>query len=212
MKKLFIIFFAMLSFSLWGQGGANADALLSSFSKKLKSYKSVELAFSFANDKVKTQNFTGTVLCSGNKFRLLTNTFEVYCDGRNKWFCNKETDEVIIQYVTDDDPADFTNNPLQFITGFQKGFTHKQTGKRMDGDKALVDIEFTPTDKKAAYASILLTLEEKTANPYTIRYTAKDGSQYGIRITRITPDAEAFDGYFAFPKHKYPNAEIIDLR
>jgi hypothetical protein len=126
--------------------------------------------------------------------------------------CNKESNEVIIQYVSDDETvADITDHPLKFLTLYQKDFTHKQKVTRTEDGKTLADITFLPKNKNAAYTSIVLTLEEATANPHAIKYLSKSGD-YTLRITRITPGVEAFDGYFAFPKHRYPGIEIIDLR
>ncbi|MDR2359141.1 MAG: outer membrane lipoprotein carrier protein LolA [Prevotellaceae bacterium] len=188
---------------------------MTDFTEKINGYQTIEMAFTLTLDnpvKGILRNYEGTLLCNGNKYRLLADELDVYSDGRNKWMCNKETGEVIIQYVPDDETtADITDHPLKFLTLYQKDFTYKRKTTRTENGKTLADIVFTPKSKNAAYTSIVLTLEEATANPYAIKYLAKNGN-YTLRITRITPDVEAFDGYFAFPKHRYPGIEIIDLR
>jgi outer membrane lipoprotein-sorting protein len=159
------------------------------------------------------QHYTGTLLCNGAKYRLLTDNLDVYCDGQSKWLCSTETNEVVIQYVSpSEETTDITDNPLKFLTAYQKNYTCASLDDRTENGTTLAVIAFTPINKKAAaYSSILLTMEKETANPYAIQYSAKNGD-YTIRITRITPNVETFDGYFAFPKHKYPGVEIIDLR
>jgi outer membrane lipoprotein-sorting protein len=193
----------------------NTKQLVKMFTDKINGHKSIEMAFTLTFDnplKGISRNFAGTLLCSGDKYRLLTDDEAVYSDGRNKWLCNKETNEVYIMYVSDDEKsADITDHPLRFLTSYQKDFTCKEKEKRTENGKALTEIEFLPTSKQAAYTAILLTLETETANPHIIKYLSKSGD-YTIRITSITPDVEVFDGYFAFPKHKYPGIEIIDLR
>jgi outer membrane lipoprotein-sorting protein len=194
----------------------NAKQLLAAFTEKINGATSLEMTFAltFENPaKGLLRNYEGSLLCSAAKYRLLTDEMDVYSDGRNKWLCSKEANEVYIQYVSDsDESADITDHPLRFLTSCQKDFSYKQKGdRREDNGRTLVDIEFTPKSKQAAYTSIVLTLDVDTACPHTINYFAKNG-RYTIRITRITPDVEVFDGYFAFPKHKYPGIEIIDLR
>ncbi|MDR2361272.1 MAG: outer membrane lipoprotein carrier protein LolA [Prevotellaceae bacterium] len=194
----------------------NVKQLLAAFTEKINGATSLEMTFAltFENPvKGLLRNYEGTLLCSGAKYRLLTDESDIYSDGRNKWLYNRETNEVYIQYVSDDEEsADITDHPLRFLTSCQKDFSYKQKGdRREDNGHTLVDIEFTPKNKQAAYISIVLTLDVDTAYPHTINYFAKN-ARYAIRITRITPDVETFDGYFAFPKHKYPGVEIIDLR
>ncbi|MDR1680882.1 MAG: outer membrane lipoprotein carrier protein LolA [Prevotellaceae bacterium] len=193
----------------------NAKQLLAAFTEKINGATSLEMTFAltFENPaKGLLRNYEGTLLCSGAKYRLLTDESDIYSDGRNKWLCNKETNEVYIQYVSDDESVDITDNPLRFLASCQKDFNYKQKGdRREENGRTLVDIEFTPKNRQAAYTSIVLTLDAGTAYPNAILYVTKSG-RYTIRITRITPDVEVFDGYFAFPKHRYPGIEIIDLR
>jgi outer membrane lipoprotein-sorting protein len=193
----------------------NTKQLLADFTEKINGYQTIEMAFTLTLEspaKGILHSYEGTFLCNGNKYRLLTGELDVYSDGQNKWMCNKETNEVIIQYVSDDEAAaDITDHPLKFLTVYQKDFTFQQKTTRTAGGKTLADIVFLPKDKNAAYTSIVLTLEEDTANPYAIKYLSKSGN-YTLRITRIMPGVEALDGYFAFPKHRYPDIEIIDLR
>ena len=214
-KRLTTYVFAWLFLYSAGIPAQNTKQLLADFTGKINGYQTVEMAFTLTLErpgKGTAHNYEGTFLCDGNKYRVLTDELDVYCDGRNKWMCHKETNEVIIQYVPDDETtADITDHPLKFLTLYQKDFTYKRKITRTENGKTLADIVFTPKNKNAAYTSIILTLEEATANPYAIKYLAQSGN-YTLRITRITPNVEAFDGYFAFPKHRYPDVEIIDLR
>ncbi|MDR0694913.1 MAG: outer membrane lipoprotein carrier protein LolA [Prevotellaceae bacterium] len=212
---LHIIAFVLMFLYVAGVSAQNTKQLLADFTEKINGYQTIEMAFTLTLDnpvKGILRNYEGTLLCNGSKYRLLTEELEVYSDGRNKWMCNKETGEVIIQYVSDDETtADITDHPLKFLTLYQKDFTYKRKTTRTENGKIFADIVFTPKNKNAAYTSIVLTLEEATANPYAVKYLAKNGN-YTLRITRITPNVEALDGYFAFPKHRYPGVEIIDLR
>jgi outer membrane lipoprotein-sorting protein len=205
----------LIFFYATGVAAQSAKQLLAAFTDKINGYETVEMAFTLQVDnpgKGTVRNYEGTFLCSGNKYRLLTGELDVYSDGRNKWLCNKETNEAVIQYIPEDGAtADITDHPLKFLTLYRKDFTYKQKTTRTEAGKTLADIVFLPKDKNAAYTSVVLTLEEATANPYAIKYLSKSGN-CTLRITRITPGVEALDGYFAFPKHRYPGIEIIDLR
>jgi outer membrane lipoprotein-sorting protein len=208
----------LLFFGMAGAATVSAQStkqLLAAFTEKINGNQTIEMAFTltFENPaKGIVHHYEGTLLCNGNKYRLLTDELEVYSDGQNKWLCNKATNEVIIQYVPDDgEPADITDHPLKFLTSYQKDFTYKKKTAKTENGKTLADIEFFPKNKNAAYTSIILTLEDPSANPYAFRYLAKTGN-YTIRITRITPGVEVFDGYFTFPKHRFPGIEMIDLR
>ncbi|MDR0668359.1 MAG: outer membrane lipoprotein carrier protein LolA [Prevotellaceae bacterium] len=193
----------------------NAKQLLTAFIEKINGAASFEMAFTIAVEnpaKGLLHHSEGVLLCSGARYRLTTDESDVYCDGRSKWICSKATNEVYIQYVSDDEPSDFANNPLRWLASSRQRFFEKQKGeRRTENGQTLVDVELSPKEKSSACTAIVLTLDVDSAWPQAIRYSTKNAA-YTIRVTRITPDVEVFDGYFAFPKHQYPGIEIIDLR
>ena len=193
----------------------NAKQLLTAFVEKINDSASFEMAFTLAVEspaKGLLHQSEGVLLCSGDRYRLTTDESDVYCDGRSKWICNKATNEVYIQYVTDDEPTDFADNPLRWLASSRQRFSERQKGdRRLANGRTLVDLELTPKRQPSTCTSIILTLDVDSAWPQAIRYITKNAA-YTIRVTRITPDVEVFDGYFAFPKHQYPGIEIIDLR
>jgi outer membrane lipoprotein-sorting protein len=191
----------------------DSRTLLNDFLLKMTG-QPVELTFLFTyenlSQKIK-ESQEGVVVYDGRLFRLYAGDMEVYSDGKSKWIYNKLVDEVTI--FPAGDTHDVTDNPLEYILQNKDDFRYKPTMQRKAvADKYLLSIDLLPQDKKVAYLSIGLAIEESTLEPVEIQYRMKDGQRYTVKIMKINfkPDVKATD--FIFPVILYPNAEVIDLR
>jgi outer membrane lipoprotein-sorting protein len=153
----------------------------------------------------------GTALCYNKQFRVLTANVEVYCDGDTKWVYNVSVDEVMIFPAAE--AHDITDNPLLYIQQHADNFKHKPTVQRkVEQGKAVLFLDLIPKDKKAVYISIGLTVDAVTYYPVSIQYRLKDGQRYTIHVSAFDDKVETKAADFSFPQHKYPAAEVIDLR
>ncbi len=193
----------------------DAKSHIEAFVKKMNAYPIVEMNFIAKFENLQdnaTEEHRGTLLYSGNKFRILMGEIEVYCDGKSKWFYNKPVDEVTI--FPAGEAMDITDNPLAYITAnYKNGFKYKQKPDRTEDGKQLKEIEMFPNDRKSNYISIILTFEAKSLSPYIINYNTKDGIRYTVKVINFASSVTNIeDGSFIYPAQRYPNAEVVDLR
>lgn len=148
----------------------------------------------------------GSILLSGNRFKLDTDEFTTWFDGRTQWAYSRRTGEVNISEPTFEELAQI--NPFAVIGSLKDGYN----ARRVNAPKGSDRLELTPKRKGGDYAKVTLTLNAATHFPSAIEIVTTDGTKINIAVTSVKvgkmPDASAF----RFNKSLYPRAEIIDLR
>ncbi len=207
---LFIVHCSLCTAPLQAQ---DSGAFLKAFVQKMSD---APVAFNFTFTYENRQNGTkeehpGSALCDGERFRILMKDVEVYCDGETKWVYNKQADELMLFPAAE--AHDITDNPLQYIRQHADDFKYKSKVQRTtEQAKPALHLDLHPRDKKAVYISVGLTVAEATYYPLQIQYTLKDGQRYTITITDFAAASGIKASTFVFPKQKYPDAALIDLR
>ncbi|MDR0295993.1 MAG: outer membrane lipoprotein carrier protein LolA [Prevotellaceae bacterium] len=208
--RLLLIAFCLLPLCLQAQ---DSKTFLQTFVQKM-SAQPVLLNFSFEYESLQQQikeTYEGTALCHSKQFRVLTEKVEVYCDGTTKWVYNVDFDEVMLFPATE--AYDITDNPLLYIQQHADDFKYKSTVQRkLEQGKAVLHLDMFPKDKNAAYISVGLTVDATTYYPVAIQYRLKDGQRYTISVSAFDGKIAAKNNDFIFPKHKFPTAEVVDLR
>jgi len=191
----------------------DSKLFLQTFVQKM-SAQPVLLNFSFEYENLPQQikeTYEGTALCNGKQFRVITDKVEVYCDGKTKWVYNIDADEVMLFPATE--AHDITDNPLLYIQQHADNFKYKPTVQRkVVQGKAVLYLDLIPKDRNAAYISVGLTVDAATYYPLVMQYRLKDGQRYTINVSSFDDKIAAKNNDFVFPKHKYPTAEVVDLR
>lgn len=148
----------------------------------------------------------GSILLSGNRFKLDTDEFTTWFDGRTQWAYSRRTGEVNISEPTFEELAQI--NPFAVIGSLKEGYN----ARRVNAPKGSDRLELTPKRKGGDYAKVTLTLNAATHFPSAIEIVTTDGTKINIAVTSVKagkmPDASAF----RFNKSLYPRAEIVDLR
>ena len=180
-----------------------AAQLLAQAVEQIKKSPSLQATFGASTSDGSAQ---GSILLSGNRFKLDTDEFTTWFDGRTQWAYSPRTGEVNISEPTFEELAQI--NPFAVIGSLKDGYN----ARRVNAPKGSDRLELTPKHKGGDYSKVTLTLNAATHYPSAIEIVATDGARINIAVTSVKagkmPDASAF----RFNRSLYPRAEIVDLR
>lgn len=197
----------------------DSRGLLKSVAAKIASTPAVEIGFSFSAlspDGRVVNSQDATVVSGGSAYKMVASDTEIYCDGKTRWIYNVAADELMIFSVEPqkDGVVDPSNNPLGIFSGGGEGFTFpKSPTVKTVGGKEIYIIEMAPSQKRAPYKKIVVSLYKQSREPYSIEYLSKDGTKYSVKVTRFTPLLQSPPMQsFVFPAHRMEGLEVVDLR
>jgi len=179
-----------------------ASELLARAVDKLKEAPSLQATFRAVTSEGAT---SGSILLSGNRFKLDTDDFTTWFDGRTQWAYSPHTNEVNISEPTFEELAQI--NPFAVISSLKDGYKVR----KMQAPKGFDRLELLPK-KKGEYAKVVLTLNAATCFPSTVDITGVDGTAVRIDVTSVKVGKAPGTSVFRFNKALYPHAEIVDLR
>ena len=220
MKKLPLlvafVLFSIVTFAQNNSLGASDPAaknILDAVSKKFKTFKAVQAAFTLKVEDVngKTQGSKkGTVFMKGSKYRVNITGQEIYCDGKDVWTYDKSANEVTITQL---DQSGGSLSPQKLFTNFyDKDFLYKLNGEKKAGSRVMQEIELTPTDKTKNFHKVYVLVDKKAQTIYNTSIMEKGGNKYSYTVNSLNGKAAVADNTFVFDKKKYPGVEEIDLR
>ncbi len=214
MKMIFSFLVGFLSVCACYSQGSDpvAKKILDQASAKIKSYKSVQAAFTLQLQDAQgtSQGIKkGTVRMKGSKYLVFITGQEIYCDGKTIWTYDKSANEVTVTKV---DPNSNTLPPQKLLTNFyDKDFLYKLNGEQKMGAKTVVEIEMTPIDKTQNFHKVYLYVDKKTNLVSSGKMLDKNGNRYIYTINSLNGSAVLSDASFAFDKSKHPGVEEINL-
>jgi outer membrane lipoprotein carrier protein len=214
MKMMFSFLAGLFSFTvvLSQTGDPSAKQILDKASAKIKSYKSLQVQFTYQlQDAQGTSQGTkkGTASMKGAKYVVQLAGQEIYCDGKTIWTYDKSSNEVTITKV---DPASTTISPQKLFTNFyDKDFLYKVNGEQKMGGKTLVEIEMTPVDKSQNFHKVYLYVDKKTDIVSPIKVLDKNGNRYVYTVVSLNGNAGLTEASFQFDKSKHPGVEEVNL-
>jgi outer membrane lipoprotein carrier protein len=211
MNRIFFIF-SLVFGSLLAQG-QDAKTLLDAVSKKFKGYKTVEASFTFKNlnssGKVLSTK-KGTLKLKGTKYRVSMAGQEIFCDGKNVWSYDKNTNEVTI---TQFDNSSSTITPQRMFTNFyDKDFNYKLNGTKTLEGKTGEEIELTPKNATKSLKKVFVIIDKAASTILATKVIEKNNNQFIYVINSMKSNTSISDNTFVFDKSKYPGVEENDLR
>ena len=194
-----------------------SEQILERFGAKMEEHASVEMHFTFSGaDKFggAMDVLEGTIYRQGADYAVVNQQVEFYVCGNTKWIYMVENNEAM---ASPHDPAsiDVVENPTAlFSAQLPKGYSFsKNPNLIIDNSLEVVEISFTPKDKKLPYSSILLRIYLQSLTPHSVKYNAKDGSWFEATITAYTHRNNPFPPeQFTFSQENHPGVYITDLR
>jgi len=200
------IFSAIVGYS---QGkDTKASTLLDEVSAKAKSYKSIKVDFSYTMENTKAkinEEKTGTLLVSGDKYKMSAAGQTVICDGITIWTYIKESNEVQINALENKDDA---LTPSKLLTSYNANYKSKII---KSPDPATEAIELIPNTSKNFTKAILgIDKAKKQVKSFTLY--DKSGNTFTYKIKSYLTDSPVTDADFTFDAKKFPGVEVIDMR
>lgn len=215
--KAVLIFSVLFLFtgSLFAQQDAKAKEILDKLSKTSKSYKTIQIDFSFTLENKSgsvTETNEGSVALKGKSYRLHMPAMEmdVFSDGLATWSYMTESNEV---NITENDPdSDEALNPANLFTIYERGFNYNYIGEETIGGKVSQVIDLFPTDKTKDFTKVRLYVDKVKSQILKAKTFNKDGNAYTLSMKNMKTDLNLTDDYFKFDAAKYPKVQVNDMR
>lgn len=208
-KAILAVTALLIACMTFGQGrDAKATALLAEVSRKAKACKSIKTDFSYTMENTKAginEEKTGTLLISGDKYRMTAAGQTVICDGKTIWTYIKESNEVQINALENKDDA---LTPSKLLTSYNANYKSKIV---KSSDPAIENVELIPNAGKNITRAIL-GIEKATKQVKSFTLFDKSGNTFRYRIKSYVTDTPVTDADFSFDKKRYPGVEVIDMR
>jgi len=209
MRKLLLIVIAgALTISAFAQNDKKAAVILDEVSAKTKAYKTIKIDFTYAMDNVKEKihdKFKGTLISKGDKYKLTAAGQDVISDGKTMWTYLKDTKEVQINNVGEDDDS-FT--PTKLLSGYGKDYKSKFIEEK--GNDQI--IELYPLKKGKTFTKVQLTIDKTKKQISRFVIYDRSGSTFSYILDKFLTDQPIADNMFTFNKAEHPGVEINDMR
>ena len=188
-----------------------AVTLLDEVSATAKSYKSIKVDFSYTLENKQAgvdESKTGTLLVSGDQYRLTASGQTVISDGKTVWTYLKESNEVQVNSLDNKDDA-FT--PSKLLTSYNKNYKASMAKDRDNTDPNLESVELIPNVQKNISKAIV-TVDKTKKQVRGFRMFDKNGNIYTYKVTKYQTDIPVTASDFTFDASKYPGVDVIDMR
>ena len=204
MKKTLTVIIALLTAFTALQAQQTADGLLQQIAAKLTQPKQVEANYSISGS---NGSASGSVLMSGNRFRMTSPQLITWFDGKTQWTYAVAQQEVNITEPTAEELQQV--NPLLIINSFRRNYT-AQIEKAPAGTKR---VKLKAKSAKSGIQQAVVTVNSTTLLPQEIQVTMSNRQKLTIKISGVRTSASApAASAFTFNKKAYPKAEVVDLR
>jgi len=158
----------------------------------------------FAGD---TTRVEGTVLLSGNKYRVETPAQTVITDGETTWIYTPADSQVVINDA-EDDASQVT--PKTFLTASANRYRiQSSTSSPRDGVPH-AKLSLTATDASARFKEATLWVRRSDRIVTRMRATDRNGSTLDLRLRDIDTEPSLQDSSFTFSPPA--GVEVVDLR
>lgn len=201
----------VMTLPAFAQKDKRAQTILDAMSKKYKSLKSYQAAFTYTSAGAGAkESYKGDLTVKNEKFRLQLGGQEVFTDGKTMSTYIKESNEVNMQDYESGSTSEL--NPTQIYSIYKRGFDYRFLKEQKQGGRSVEVIELTPNRPKSAISTIQISVDKLDKSVRNWLIVNKDGKRTSYTITKFTPNVSAPDALFVFDKAKYPGVEVVDLR
>ncbi len=210
-KIITFVVATLFAIQINAQDDPKAKSILDNLSKKTKAYTSIKAEFLLTITSKKDgviESQSGSIQLKGNKYNLSIKGQEVISDGKTVWTYIKESEEVHINTISNDE-NDGTFSPNKLFTLYETGFKYKYVEEKNN----IHSINLYPKDASSkAFHRITLFVDKIKNEIKEVKVYGKDGSESTYKIKTFTANTALADNLFTFDKAKHPKVEIIDLR
>ena len=212
-KALFVQIFALLliCFSANAQD-KKAKELLDQVTKKIKSYKNIEIDFNYSlnnsKEKIK-QDSKGSVTMMGNLYTLNFMGVTKMFDGKKIYTINPEDEEITISKF--DEKEENAITPSKILTFFNSGYKFSWDITQDVKGKKIQYIKLSSTKEKDKRKEILLGIDVQTKNISNVIEIGKNGTKTTLTVNSFKTNQPITKNQFTFVAGNYPKYYINKL-
>jgi len=195
MKKLIGIILTIVTLAGFAQ--EEAAELLEEVSNKTKSHTSIKAAFTYSMDNKaagihETKN--GTLLVSGDKYKLTAAGQTVFCDGKTVWTYIGESNEVQINEM---DLSKDAITPSKLLTSYNANYKSRIIEDKDASGPGLQAVELIPhATKNFVKALLIINTDLKQVKAFKI--FDKNGNIFTYNVTKFQTDVPISESDFVF--------------
>jgi len=211
MKSYLLIIALFTAGILIAQSDKNAEKLLESVVNKTSSYKNfkAELAYTMVNKEMNIdEKKQGVIYLEGDNYRIEMEGQVIISDGTTVWTYLKDSDEVMISNMEDNDES---ISPTKILTTYNKDFKAKFSSdpKYKNSDLKMIDLK--PNDGNQ-FENMSILVNQKNLSLESFSLLDKNGNIFTYHIISLTPNITLPANEFTFNAADYPDVEVIDMR
>lgn len=170
----------------------------------LKSKGAVQATYSLTGTQGKS---TGTIIMSGNKYRIISPQMMCWYNGNTMWTYSKMTDEVNITTPTAAELQ--TSNPYAAAQQFKTDYNMWKAAGQLPGTYAIM----LAPKKKTSVSKLYLYIDTKTNMVRNLHVKMSDGNTITVTLKNYKTGIAVNDATFTFDKTMVPQGtEVVDLR
>ena len=219
--SVLFLFIAVTSFSQTSNSANDpeAAALLQKVSEKYKAYKNIAADFKLTiqrpklkaedSDKKYSDTLRGKILLEGSKFNISIKDQQIISDGKNIWTYMPEEKEVQVNYFEETDDV---FSPSKIFSLYNSGYLYQIKEKKTVSGKKVTVIEMSPSNKKASYFKIDISIEDASLQLLESKIYQRNGARYIYQLTRQSTNVATNEDSFSFDAKRYPGVKVVDLR
>lgn len=212
MKNIFGILFLMVGYTSYSQTKDQiAATLLDEVSAKTKSYKSIKADFTYTMENKQArinEEKTGTLLVSGDNYKLNIVGQIVISDGKTIWTYIQESNEV---QINSPDNKDDALTPSRLLSSYNENYKSKIIRDKNQTDPNIEMLELTPNIVKN-FTKAILSIDKIRKQVKSFALYDKNGNTFTYKVTKFTSDAPFSPADFTFDQKQFPGVEVIDMR
>ena len=209
-KFLLITLIFFLSTLSWSQTSIEAKNLLEKASKKLDSYISFELEFSYVlNNRIEqiNQESKGKVTVAGDKYKLnFLDAIQLF-DGKTIYIIVPENEEITLIKPADEE-EDFMFDPTNLLSFYKKGYDYRWDISQKIKGKNIQFIKLIPRVDDSDIKSILVGIDTYENHIYRLIEVGLNGTVTTLTINSIEINKKLSSDFFVFDPSDYPNYYI----
>lgn len=208
---LYIVsFFLLFAAGISGQTDPQAVRILDSFSSKASGAPSVSMKFNLVTvDQMEntTDTLKGSVLLSGDKYRLELPENIIFFNGQSSWSYLPVEKEVTVTNADKEDDS-FMSRPSSVFSMYKNGYKNRLVEETANS----YVIDLYPEDIKSEIIRIRLVIGKSQLDLKSLEYKRRDGITATLHVQEYNLKTKPSSDAFVFPKEKHKDVEVVDMR
>ncbi len=211
MKYILMMTILFLTITGFGQSDKEADELLTKIIDKTASYDNfkAQLSYTMVNKEMDiNEKKTGFIYVSKDKYRIEMESQVIICDGETIWTYLKDSEEVMVSNVEDNDES---ISPTKILTTYNEDYKAKFDSDNKYKNSDIKAINLKPNDGKQ-FEQMTLVVNQESLSLERFSVFDKNGNVFTYHIINLTPNLDLPETTFSFNPEDYPDVDVIDMR